>query len=121
MKRYLLVLVLTALVLAGCGPIDASRCLDSLYINYSTQECVNVRANTAPIDTTRCYDVLYSGISSPECKKVRDAAAAQAVADAADVEIELYPDCSTCGTATSGGQVTNPDNVIQQLWDEVVP
>ena len=26
-------------------------------------------------------------------------------------------DCSTCGTATSGGQVMNPDNVVQQGWN----
>ena len=113
-KRNLFVLVLFALAslfLFGCDengqPVDPELCTNPLYNQYDSQACTNVRANRNVAPTLdECRNAFLAAYVTIECINMRDA-------NPPEIDYVAPDTCTTCGTATSGGHVMDPSNVIQ--------
>ena len=109
---FVLVVVLTSLFLFGCNengqPVDPAMCTNPLYNQYNSQACTNVRAARGSAPTLdECRNAFLAAFDTIECVNMRDAnSPASSTVDTTDT-------CTTCGTATSGGHVMDPSNVIQ--------
>lgn len=120
-KRLLFPLfALLALVLAACddGGINVDNCDNVLSADYNTQECENVRNLAGDYaDPQLCEAWLSDMYNTPACKQYRIDNPPSA--DEYNDLLDLTNDCDTCGTATSGGEVMDDDNVVSTFVEAV--
>jgi hypothetical protein len=124
-QRNLFVFVLFALAslfLFGCDengqPLDPEMCSNPLYNQFTSQACTNVRSARQIVFTIdECRNSFLGAFDTIECENMR---ASQPASGGLDLTLDdVMPECTTCDTATSGGQIMNPNNVVQEAVDAI--
>jgi len=119
---YLLFAIVFALLSTGCDengqPIDPELCSNPLYNQYTSQACTNVRSNRGiTFSLDECRNPTLGAYGTLECTAMR---LNNPPAPSLDLTLDgIIAPCTTCDTATSGGQTMNPNNVIQSTVDAV--
>ena len=119
---FVFVIVIIALLIVGCDengqPVDPELCVNPLYNQYTSQACSNVRSNRGIIfSLDECRNPTLGAYATLECIAMR---LNNPPAPGLDLTLDgIVAPCTTCDTATSGGQIMNPNNVITTINLEI--
>ena len=122
-NMFLFVAVIVSLFLFGCDengqPVDPELCATNpLYNQYTSQACTNVRSNRGIIFTLdECKNPTLGAYLTLECTTMR---LNNPPAPGLDLTLDnILPPCTSCDSATSGGQVMNNNNVVILTVDAI--